>query len=264
MSTGRAFLAWILFMLAAGSAACIGCDKRCRRFEPSGSEFVAIPPGSFEMGCVPGDDKCLGDEEPRHRVTLTKGFWLQTTEVTVAQYRKFARATSRPWREAELAALGDDHPVVCVTWEDAAAYCRWAGGRLPTEAEWEYAARGGQDGQIYPWGNAASHDRANYGQTGGRDIWERTSPVASFPPNGYGLYDMSGNVYEWCADWYAETYYGQSPAVDPQGPTSGQDRVVRGGSFEFIPAAVRSSSRLPWPPTLTMDLIGFRCLRDGD
>lgn len=237
-----------------------GVDRR--RFDPSGAEFVWIPAGSFEMGCVPGDGGWERDETPRHRVTLTKGFWLQTTEVTVGQYRRFAQATGRQMPPAPGFTQGDDHPAVNVTWDDVVAYCRWAGGRLPTEAQWEYATRGGRDGQVYPWGNSESHDQANHEGTGGRDQWVNTSPVGSFPANGYGLFDMAGNVHEWCADWFE--VYPSSSVVDPQGPNWGQGRVLRGGSWNYASRRIRCSARNRNDPTHRFANVGFRCLRDGD
>lgn len=231
-----------------------------------GLEYVFIPPGSFEMGCVPGDKNCLDREKPRHRVTITKGFWLCRTEVTVRAYRKFCRDMGR-WMPDQPSWNGDDHPVVNVTWDDATAYCEWVGGRLPTEAEWEYAARGGKDGSIYPNEDSLSHENANYGvisscsgKAEGRDRWVYTSPVGSFAPNGYGLYDMAGNVWEWCSDWYDEHYYRSSPTRDPRGPSSGRKRVLRGASWIDGPMYIRVSIRGRRYPAGGDNHNGFRVL----
>jgi len=240
-----------------------------RRFSPSNSAYAYIPAGTFQMGCVPGDGQCHGDESPRHAVTLSKGFWMKTTEVTVGEYRVFAQATGRGMPPSPGFSQSDDHPVVNVSWNDADAYCRWAGGRLPSEAEWEYAARGGREGEIYPWGNGITHENANYGKdeccgglAQGRDRWVYTSPVGSFDPNGFGLYDMAGNVWEWCADWYDESYYASSPSTDPRGPSSGGFRVLRGGSWDRNPWRVRVSYRNGVGPSGRDGSLGFRCLRD--
>ncbi len=233
-----------------------GLDERLTKLD-----WLKIPAGTFQMGCVPADTECSDNEKPRHAVTISKPFLMMIRPVTVAQYRRFAQATGRPVALAPAFAQGDDHPVVDVLWNDAVAYCSWAGGRLPTEAEWEYAARGGKDGLKYPWGDSISHDNANFKGTGGRDQWKYTSPVGSFEANGFGLFDMAGNVWEWCADPYGETYYASSPSVDPQGPSSGSSRVLRGGSWDFDPKSLRTSFRgwiLPWGGC---DSGGFRCVR---
>ena len=153
-----------------------------------------------------------------------------------------------------------DHPMVKVTWDEALSYCAWAGGRLPTEAEWEYAARGGVDGVKYPWGHERSHDEANYWRSGGRDQWKYTAPVASFPANGYGLYDMAGNVYEWTADWYDAGYYARSPDLDPPGPANGRQRVARGGGGFINNKVLRTSARLSAYPNTRNVGLGFRCV----
>ena len=228
-------------------------------------DWVKIPAGTFQMGCVPTDNECSDNEKPRHPATISKPFLMMITPVTVAQYRRFAKATARVTASvpefAPAFAQGDDHPVVDVMWNDAEAYCSWVGGRLPTEAEWEYAARGGKDGLQYPWGDSISHDNANFKGTGGRDRWKHTSPVGSFEANGFGLFDMVGNVWEWCADLYDKDYYASSPSVDPQGPSSGSSRVMRGGSWDFDPKSLRISVRgwiVPWG---ACDSGGFRCVR---
>ena len=176
-------------------------------------EYVYIPPGTFKMGCVPGDSGCDDDEKPRHEVTITRGVWLGKTEVTWGAYRRFFQVADAMGNKGSGA--GDRHPVVNVSWNDAVAFCSWSGGRLPTEAEWEYAARGGVEGKKYPWGNSLDHEQANYSGTGGRDRWDRTSPVGSFAPNGYGLYDMAGNVWEWVWDWYDANYDSTASGSDP-------------------------------------------------
>jgi sulfatase modifying factor 1 len=233
-----------------------------RRFPPANTEMAWIPPGTFEMGTVRGDGSGFADEQPRHTVTLSRGFWIDITEVTFAEYGRFSHATgANPPHQPFWA--DDTHPVVNVTWQNAAGYCRWAGGRLPTEAEWEYAARGGQSGLRYPWGDGISHDNANFDGTGRRDQWAKSSPVESFPPNGYGLYDVAGNVWEWTADWYEDRYYAHSPAADPAGPAEGRTRVVRGGSWTSDPGRLRTSYRFSLDPSDSQVSVGFRCVRDG-
>jgi len=226
--------------------------------------MVLIPDGEFLMGnidhwlFVPDDDK------PVHTVYID-AFYMDIYEVTNAQYKKFTDATGHRmpsyWNDSTYNAL--NHPVVGVSWDDAVAYCKWADKRLPTEAEWEKAARGGLTGKKYPWGDTITHDNANYYDTGGKDIWNGTVPVGSFAPNGYGLYDMAGNVSEWCADWYNAGYYTISPKLNPTGPSSGQYKVLRGRGWDtateiYLNTAVRSYSN----PTSISISYGFRCVMD--
>ncbi|MGA2740864.1 MAG: SUMF1/EgtB/PvdO family nonheme iron enzyme [Bryobacteraceae bacterium] len=229
-----------------------------------GMAYVWIPPGEFLMGATPGDTEFFDHENPRHRVRIAKGFWLSETPVTVAAYKRFAREDGRmmpPAPDFNSEWRKEDHPVVRLTWDEAAAYCEWAGGRLPTEAQWEYAARGGNDGLKYPWGNEITPANANY--SGSK--WKGTSPVRSYPPSAWGLYDMAGNVWEWIADWYDKDYYAtlpsDKPAADPRGPQSGTVRVLRGGSFYVKSRRLRAADRKSAPGSGDSS-IGFRCVRD--
>jgi formylglycine-generating enzyme required for sulfatase activity len=221
------------------------------------------------MGATPGDTDADADEKPRHPVRIAKGFWLGATPVTVAAYKRFI--AERPQFKMPPAPgfnpdwTNPDHPIVLVTWGEAQAYCEWAGGssgRLPTEAEWEYAARGGKDGLKYPWANEITPQDANY--SGSK--WKGTSPVRTYPPNAWGLYDMSGNVWEWVADWYGADYYATQPSgkpvEDPRGPQSGTMRVLRGGSFDLDTRDLRAADRVWVAPDNRNDNIGFRCVRE--
>jgi serine/threonine-protein kinase len=218
-----------------------------------GLKYVWIPPGTFLMGCSPGDNECAGDEKPAHQVTITKGFWIGQTPVTVGGYKRFAGATGRqvpppPYFNSGWA--NENMPIVNVTWDDAQAYCGWAGGRLLTEAEWEYAARGGSTEARYgPLDEVAWYSQNSGGQT--RDVAQKRA-------NGFGLYDVLGNVWEWVNDWYDQNYHQNSPSQDPTGPRSGTLRVLRGGSWGFAPRDVRVSFRVGDKPADRGD-VGFRC-----
>jgi formylglycine-generating enzyme required for sulfatase activity len=225
----------------------------------AGLVWKRIPRGTFTMGCVKGDRDC-GDEDA-HTVTLTRAFDMAETETTNGAYRQCVKA-SVCGAPSEWTGK-DDLPVGNVTWEDAAAFCDWVGGRLPTEAEWEYAARGGKSDLIYPNGNTISHDEANYDGKGGRDKWQEPAPVRSFPPNGFGLYDMAGNAWEWVADWHGNM--SAAPATDPKGPASGVGHVNRGGSWYSFASFLRSSHRVLIQTSQTRYRFdyGFRCARDA-
>jgi formylglycine-generating enzyme required for sulfatase activity len=219
-----------------------------------GLKYVWILPGSFMMGCSPRDNECDGDEQPAHPVTITKGFWIGQTPVTVGAYKRFAGARERELPDAPVFNSGwenDSMPVVNVTWDDGTAYCGWMGGRLPTEAEWEYAARGGSTEARY--GNL--DEIAWYSNNSGN----QTHHVAQKHPNGFGLYDILGNVWEWENDWYDPNYYQFSPSQDPSGPASGQLRVLRGGSWFSLTGFVRVSSRYRFNPSVRYSHLGFRC-----
>jgi len=237
--------------------------------------MVYVPGGTFQMGSSEGDSDAGDDEFPQHPVTLD-GFWIDQTEVTNAQYRQCVEAreceapTTCHWGEPTYGdASKDDHPAVCVDWNGAAAYCEWAGARLPTEAEWEYAARGEQ-GFIYPWGNEFDCSRGNFDDEtevdsyvvpGGEgcDGYVRTAPVGSFPTgkSWCNALDMAGNVWEWTANWYGD--YPSGAQTDPTGPADGDSKVLRGGGWRYNWRDVRAAFRDGYVPDGRTYYIGFRC-----
>ena len=221
-------------------------------------QMLRIPPGPFRMGW----DKRMPDEGPMHLV-YTGAYWMDRHEVTNAQYREFIMATGRRppahWRGGAPPPRRAQHPVVYMTWYDAREFCRWAGKRLPTEAEWEKAARG-PDGRIFPWGNAFDPSKANTPQTGIGD----TMPVGSFEDgkSPYGLYDMAGNVYEWTASWYLAYPANARPSEN----YGRRFRVVRGGSYvdcEFYRCGLSAPTfnRAFFVPETRNSGFGFRCAR---
>lgn len=306
--------------------------------------MLLIPGGSFEMG---GDnEQAMPDEFPKHRVRVDS-FYMDATEVTNAQFKKFVEATGyittaerKPnWEEMKASLPPDtpmppdsvmvaaslvfqqtsravnltnymqwwawvpganwhhpqgpgsdimgkeNYPVVHISWYDAMAYCKWAGKRLPTEAEWEYAARGGLTNHIYPWGNEhinAGRPKANTWEgkfpylNEEKDGYVLAAPVKSFAPNGYGLYDMAGNVWEWCSDWYGDDYYKTlklTETKNPTGPVKGRDaqdpytekKILRGGSFlcnDAYCSGYRVARRMKSSPDTGLEHTGFRCVKD--
>lgn len=225
-----------------------------------------VPAGPFLMGSAGNDTYAFPDEKPQREVTLS-AFWIDQTEVTVAQYQLCvtARVCKAPTScTSGSPNYGDpsmrNHPVRCISWYGARDYCEWAGRRLPTEAEWEKAARG-VDGWLYPWGNAEpSCNMANYGGCVGR-----TTSVGLYQSGAslFGALDMSGNVQEWVADWYDPDYYVVSDVMDPEGPASGESRVLRGGSWVFEPFLIRSANRNWTEPEESKTSYGFRCAMDA-
>jgi iron(II)-dependent oxidoreductase len=218
--------------------------------------MIHVPEGWFRMG----SDQRPGPESPRHRV-FTDAFRISSTTVTRREYALFLDATDhaapRGWEEP---AFGDpNQPVVGVNWFDAVAYCEWLSQRsgsrfrLPREAEWEKACRGGVDGAPYAWGHEAP-DSLEYFE----GVWTGPRPVAGWPPNGYGLFNMGDNVHEWCADWFAPDYYAISPDRNPRGPESGVRRVSRGGSWRHAVKGSRAAHRSSLPPSYGYTDYGFR------
>lgn len=225
--------------------------------------MVEIPEGTFGMGSDGG--QALEDERPKHHVWLP-GFFMDLHEVTTAQYAAFLAATHRlapwQWNMVDLSLHGD-RPVIGVDWADADAYCRWKGKRLPTEAEWEKSARG-TDGRLYPWGNQVPNKELANVALGARFSYSQVLvPVQSYEPgkSPYGLYHMAGNVWEWVQDWYAASYYEISPERNPQGPDSGQFKVLRGGSWSDLPKYLLTYGRFKLPPETRNSYTGFRCAK---
>lgn len=257
-------------------------------------EIVTIPAGSFWMG----DSTGLDDQQPRHNLTLNE-YGIAKNTVTNAEYKVFCDMTRRaypPEGGANQPAVGyflnyPDYPVVGISWYDAVRYCNWLseqnglaacydttnwsynatrnGYHLPTEAQWERAARGNLDRKLYPWGDDPPSNRCNYREYAGEftNLMPNFSngrgplPGGKFLANGWGLNDMAGNVWEWCQDWYLDNYYYQSPAQNPSGPQSGTEKVIRGGAWNkseaYLPCAVREKKT---PATKSYDL-GFRIAR---
>lgn len=285
----------------AGLLLLSGCQSRTgpglHDATPAPGGMVLIPGGTFRMGT----DEGMPDEAPAHDVTV-KPFWMDVHEVTVAEFERFVQATKyvteaerfgwsgvfdvrrgdwtardgASWRapEGPESRASHDHPVIHVSWNDAAAYAAWAGKRLPTEAEWEFAARGGLIGKAYVWGDELRPDgrpAANWWQgvfpdrNTVEDGFSGVAPVGSFRPNGYGLLDMTGNVWEWCADWYAPDAYERGVATNPAGPQAGTERVMRGGSWmcsENYCSNFRVAGRSRATPDTALNNLGFRLVKD--
>jgi formylglycine-generating enzyme required for sulfatase activity len=231
-----------------------------------GMEFVLIPSGEYDMGCSKEDSDCYSDEKPAHRVKITKPFYMSKYEVTQAQWQKLMGNNPSAFVGANCNSPNgcDNHPVENVSWNDVQKFIEFLNKkekkiyRLPTEAEWEYAARGGSTTKYY-FGNDESVLGEYAWYTNNSD--SKTHPVGQKKPNGFGLYDMSGNVYEWTGDWFDSSYYNKFEnqlAIDPKGAETGSIRVLRGGSWYYRPQSVRSSHRNDWLPDYRNDFIGFR------
>jgi sulfatase modifying factor 1 len=219
--------------------------------------LITVPAGWFLMGSETGQD----NERPVHRVWID-AFRLAAYQVTNADYARFLAATGTLpppfWTDTNF--NDPSQPVVGVSWHDATEYCQWLAAasnqtyRLPTEAEWERAARGGVEGARFPWGDAAPESLPNYATR-----WQNgPEPVGQSPPNAFGLFDICGNVHEWCSDWYGTTYYAVSPDRNPRGPETGERRASRGGSWRHHIKVSRCAARSSIPPRFRYADYGFR------
>ena len=265
--------------------------------------MILVPAGEFWMGCDESlEQECSEDQLPYRSVYLD-AYWIDEHEVTVSQFKKFVNETGyktlaektnkgwvfkhddlqkssgaswrAPWSHIHNIHIRAIHPVVQMAWKDAAAYCAWCDKRLPTEAEWEKAARG-TDARIHPWGD----DPPLSGYLNLSDVNSRTkrkiariddgyrclAPVATYPKGAspYGLLDMAGNVAEWCADWYDPCAYGASSDRNPTGPSSGEEKVLRGGAWMSTTISTRTFWRDHLPPDRCSDIVGFRCAKSAD
>lgn len=243
--------------------------ERLRKSQPVGPQppqetpMALIAAGPFKMGAT--GTQALEDERPLHQVTLD-AFSMDIFEVTTAQYGEFLAATGRaaPWGwETVNEVHHSERPVIGVNWQDADAYCRWKGKRLPTEAEWEKAARG-EDERRYPWGNQRpTKELANFALGARFSYSQVLMPVQAYEAgkSPYGLHQMAGNVWEWVSDWYGGNYYERSPERNPTGPEQGQFKVLRGGSWSDLPKYLMTYGRFKLPPETRNSYIGFRCVR---
>jgi formylglycine-generating enzyme required for sulfatase activity len=230
---------------------------------PAAKTMALIRRGGFWMGASERDAQ--DDEYPRREVRLD-AYYIDRHEVTVGQYRKFVETTRHrapDWKKVARYSPTDQHPMVLVSWSDATAYAKSIGKRLPTEAEWERAAAGRRGDRAYPWGDGAGADHANFKGVEDADRWRYSAPVGSFGPNEYDVYDLGGNVWEWCSDGYRSDYYSRSPDQNPAGPEKAQNHVVRGGSWDHPLRDLRVSNRQAVPPSSRYGDLGFRCVADA-
>jgi len=273
-----------LLLVAVSSAQQAPGPNQVKTSAKDGQPYAWIPAGSFKMGCSQRDSFCGNDERPVHTVEISHGFWMGTTPVTVAAWKRYHAAVGKSelpdgdllGRKLNEAAPDESQPVVSVTWAEANDFCRWAGMRLPTEAEWEYAARAGTTESTYAYLDTVAWYADNSGKkpVDGADLFRQDQgkyprrllsngngphAVGQKKPNPWGLYDTLGNVWQWVADYYSANYYTGSAQTDPTGPPQGTQRVLRGGAWDSVATDVRVSYRLTNPPGDRVNDFGFRC-----
>jgi len=244
-----------LFVILVTSCIRMGGSGAQIKTFADGAAMARAPKGAFIMGSSTGN----ADQRPEHNVVLTT-FWIDQYEVTNERYVACVSAGKCRENEKYEGLTDSDQPVVGVSWFDAADYCAFVGKRLPTEAEWEKAARG-QDGREYPWGNSLDCRLANYREC----RVGKTTPVGAYPAGAspYRLLDMAGNAAEWVNDWYDPNYYQRSPKDGPKGPETGKYRVIRGGMWLRYAYQMRSADRAAQSPDTRNNTTGFRCAKDG-
>ncbi|ULA62766.1 MAG: Formylglycine-generating enzyme family protein [Nitrospira sp.] len=249
---------------------------------PAYDEMVRIPAGPFTMGSDKKADRNAYLVEMPQRSVYLDAYDIDKYEVTTVQYLKYVLATNRDpqvdWKfdGGNFQDTMVSHPIMHVTWSEADEFCKWAGKRLPTEAEWEKAARGAVDARVYPWGNEmAGLSRANFGRTGlSGPVRDRPERLLLYPPiisvfkydnaaSPYGVFQMAGNVAEWVSDWYDKDYYKTAPNRNPKGPEKGSQKAFRGGGWIDSTPSVRVSQRNGTDPKTSMNWMGFRCARDA-
>ncbi|MCB0283610.1 MAG: formylglycine-generating enzyme family protein [Calditrichaeota bacterium] len=266
-------------ILIVSSCSIISVFNRSANVTAENSAQKTVHPEIEGMAFVPGGWFMMGsnkkkNEQPVHKVFI-EGFYMDKTEVTVSEYRRFAEQTSRKM-PAQPEWNFDSHPVVNVSWEDANAYASWIGKRLPTEAEWEYVARGGDNNYEYVFQNSKQYGR-NYENiadesmrtynyhfpvvNGYDDGYVFTSPVGLFAPNKFNIHDLNGNVLEWCSDWYKDSY---DLSSDPSTPDKGNYKVIRGASWNRSGNYMRAAFRTFYNYKVRFDFVGFRCVKDAE
>jgi len=265
------FMAMLILLIFAVWV--LPADAQLDRLRKSKKDTEAVKGDDAPMGVIPAGEFWMGidgtigleDERPRHKVWLDT-FSIDLYEVTTSRYGKFLAATGRtpPWLwDSVRLAIHGERPVVGVDWEDADAYCRWAGKRLPGEAEWEKAARG-TDERLYPWGNQPpTADLANFAVGARFSYSQALMPVGRYKEgkSPFGLYDMAGNVWEWVQDWYEGAYYERGPDRNPTGPEEGQFKVLRGGAWSELPKYLLAYGRFKLLPNTRNSYTGFRCAK---
>lgn len=270
----------LYFVFSATGLAVKGNETPAKKSARPG--MALIPAGCFQMGNhFPKEEPLLQDSIPVHRVCLAKDFYMDVYEVTNGRFKACVEAgkCKAPFDKSATRRKGyyslpeySAYPMINVSWFEATAFCAFEGKRLPTEAEWEYAARGGLPGKRYPWGDEISCADANWGRedlngpcwTYAEGVYD-TLPVGSYKPNRYGLYDMFGNVWEWVNDWYDRKYYAVSPTDNPPGAEQGKYKIHRGGAW-ISPGDDPGMPTVSWrsynPAKSTINAVGFRCVAD--